>query len=78
MKSVKKISWQLYQSQFGQFQRAYLPSIGSSYTIWVDLNSGVTKCTAINNDRHEFNSIDEAKEWCQNNFEKIINEFLID
>lgn len=62
---IKKLEWVQLQSQFSIIWRSYLNFTDVGYSIWIDRETGKTKVSSIDRQHFLFNSIDEAKEWCQ-------------
>ena len=73
---IKPLVWITHDSQFGKVWISDLPNMDCRYSIWIDRDTGRTIISAINRQHRYFNSIDEAKDWCQKDFEKIINELI--
>lgn len=73
---IKPIVWNHHDSQFGKVWISDLPNMDCRYSIWIERDTGRTKVSAINRQHHYFNSIDDAKDWCQKDFEKIINNLI--
>ncbi len=73
---VKKLEWYQMQSQFSIIWRSHIKFTECGYTIWIERESGKTKVSSIDRQQLLFNSIEEAKLWCQNNFNEFINFYL--
>lgn len=59
---------------------AWISSPGDSkinYLVYICNNTGKTIASDINHKKHEFNCVDDAKNWCQKDFEEFIMSFII-
>jgi hypothetical protein len=71
-----KLKWTVLNSHSGKSWISTIPNLGVSYGIWIDRDTGKTIVSGLDRSRTNHESIELAKEWCQNDFEQKI-KFLI-
>jgi hypothetical protein len=73
---IKPLNWVKMESQFSTGWYAKIEGSAIGYYIWVERETGKTKASLLDRQHKYFNSVDEAKNWCQKDFEKIIENFI--
>jgi hypothetical protein len=70
---IAKLNWTDLDGHFVKSFIAKIPGFNSNYCIWVEQSTGIT--TVSNMERHQsvHNNIDEAKQWCQSDFERKVS-----
>lgn len=74
--NIKKLTWNKVESQFQFYSVSEIAKFPLQYTIWVDRETGRTKVHGLDRKHTWHNSVEEAKEWCQQNFEEIIKPLI--
>lgn len=70
---IAKLNWTDLDGQFGKSFIAQIPGFGSNYCVWVDCNTGRTTASDMERNHSDHNNIDEAKKWCQSDFESKVS-----
>lgn len=73
---VKKLEWTVWEGHFGNDWLCQIPSLNRNYSIWIDRTTGKTVVSGLDLKKSEHNSVQEAKDWCQRNFESVLKSFF--
>jgi hypothetical protein len=74
---AQQLIFEELDSQFGKVWRARIPMFHDFYAIMVDRETGKTKTLYPLSQKMFHNSVEEAKEWCQRDFEMRVKHLLI-
>jgi hypothetical protein len=72
MIQIKQLEWNQIETHFGRSWLAIVSGLNTKYAVWTDRSTGRTIASDPNGIRYEYNSIDDAKAWCQSDFETKI------
>lgn len=72
-----KLVWNELNNHFGKSWIASIPGFKDCYCIWIDRSSGFTIVSDLKSERSNHDSILNAKNWCQTDFENKIKKLLI-
>jgi hypothetical protein len=75
--NIIPLKWEKIVSQFNTGWMAKIPGLKATYFIFVDLETGKTKLSDLENKHRIFDSVDVAKEWCETDFKETIGNLLI-
>lgn len=73
---VIPLKWEKIVSQFNTGWMAKIPGLKATYFIFVDLETGKTKLSDLENKHRLFDSVESAKEWCKTDYEETIGNLL--
>lgn len=73
---IKKLEWAPLDSHHGRAWIAIIKGLSGAYAVWIDRNSGQTIIVDPERARSTHNSIDDAKNWCQEDFEKKMKNLI--
>lgn len=75
--NIIPLKWEKIVSQFNTGWIAKIPGLKATYFIFVDLETGKTKLSDLENKHKIFDSVDAAKEFCEIDFKETIGNLLI-
>ena len=66
------LSWSDLDGHFGKSWVATIASMCANYFIWIDRETGQIKSAGIDRAHKNHSSLEEAKKWCQDDFEERV------
>ena len=76
MKTFRKLIWERVEGHFGSDYIAEIKGFDSRYYIYIDRNTGKTIGVDLYRNKIDFNSIQEAQNFFQNDFETKLVDLL--
>ncbi len=76
MKTFRKLIWERVEGNFGSDYLAEIKGFDSRYYIYIDRNTGKTIGVDLYRNKIDFNSIQEAQNFFQNDFETKLVDLL--
>ncbi len=76
--SVVLLEWVNLEGHFGQGWISIIEGWSTNYAIWIDRNTGKTKVSGLDRKHSEHNSVDDAKRWCQHDFNNKVKSLVTD
>lgn len=73
---VKELVFDAWEGHFGHSWICHIEGFDTNYSIWIDRETGKTKVSGLDRKKTEHNSVQEAKDWCQQDFEAKVNFLL--
>jgi hypothetical protein len=73
---VQQLIFEELDSHFGKVWKAQIPVFRDFYAIMVDRDTGKTKTLYPMGQKMFHNSVEEAKAWCQSDFEQRVKNLL--
>ena len=67
-----KLEWRELDGNFGKSYIAPIPRVHSCYAVWVDKETGKTKSSGLDRSHSTHNSVEDAKRYCQEDFNNIV------
>lgn len=71
-----QLQFERLESHWGTVWKASIPGFRDYYAVMVDRESGKTKTLNLWAEKTYHNSVDEAKEWCQKDFEEKVKRLI--
>jgi hypothetical protein len=80
-RGIKQLEWQTWSGNFSNSWQSIIPGFDCNYTIYIAPAYKYTDTpkiivSGVDRKKTEHDSVQKAKEWCQIDFEKRINNLL--
>lgn len=73
---IKKLKWHIMEGHFGSGFLAMISGFNTNYCIYYDRHSFTWKVSGIDRKKTDHNNPDEAKDWCQKDYEEKLKSLL--